>query len=342
MGKVALITGITGQDGSYLAEHLLGLGYEVHGIRRRSSSFNSGRIESLITTGALPAHQLHYADISDFSALFNVVSKVEPTEVYHLAAQSHVGISFENPEYTGNVDGLGTLRLLEALRILGSKDMRFYQASTSELYGKNTTTPQNELTVFKPCSPYAISKAFAFEMTRLYRDAYEIWASNGILFNHESPRRGETFVSRKITRHVARKYRGSTEVLTLGNLDSIRDWGHAKDYVKGMHLILNHAIPDDFVLATGVGHTVRDFADLAFAAINVDLKWEGEGLNECAFDAKTRTKLIQVSSSYFRPSEVPILIGDPSKAKNLLSWQAEISFEMLVHEMVAADIALFK
>ena len=342
MSKVALITGITGQDGSYLAELLLNLGYEVHGIRRRSSSFNSGRIEHLINNGSLSTDNLHYADLSDSSALFKVIMQVEPDHIYHLAAQSHVGVSFENPEYTGNVDGIGTLRVLEVIRSINEPGLRFYQASTSELYGRNIQTPQSETTEFQPCSPYAHAKAFAYGMTKLYRDAYGLFTSNGILFNHESPRRGETFVSRKITRHVARNYRGSKEVLNLGNLNSVRDWGHAKDYVRGMHLILKHDTPDDFVLATGVGHTVRDFADLAFAATKVNLRWEGEGMNECAFDAKTGVELIRVNPSYFRPSEVPILIGDASKAKNLISWQAEISFEMLVQEMVSADIRLLE
>jgi len=342
MSKVALITGITGQDGSYLAELLLNLGYEVHGIRRRSSSFNSGRIEHLIQDGSLSTDNLHYADLSDSSAVFKVITQVEPDHIYHLAAQSHVGVSFENPEYTGNVDGIGTLRVLEVIRSINEPSLRFYQASTSELYGRNIQTPQSETTEFQPCSPYALAKAFAYGMTKLYRDAYGLFTSNGILFNHESPRRGETFVSRKITRHVARHYRGSKEVLNLGNLNSVRDWGHAKDYVRGMHLILENSEPDDFVLATGVGHTVKDFVSLAFAEIQIVVGWEGDGIHEFGYNENTGEKLVQVNQGYFRPLEVPILIGDANKAKRVLGWKAEVTFEMLVQEMLHADIENIK
>ena len=338
MTKVALITGITGQDGSYLAEYLLELGYEVHGLRRRSSSFNTGRIEHLIANGSLPANRLYYGDLTDFSSLAHVISRVEPNEIYHLGAQSHVGVSFENPEYTGNVDALGTLRILEVIRSLGGKDIRFYQASTSELYGKNENTPQNEQTQFQPCSPYALAKSFAFGMSKLYRESYGLFSSNGILFNHESPRRGETFVSRKITRHVAEVYKGSDKVLSLGNLYSVRDWGHAKDFVKGMHAILNHNVPEDFVLATGTGHTVKDFVNLAFSQINIELIWGGNGVNENAINAKTGNLLVKVDKEYFRPAEVQKLIGDSKKAREILGWVSKIDFESLVEEMVESDI----
>ena len=340
MTKTALITGITGQDGSYLAELLIKKGYEVHGFRRRSSSFNTGRIEHLIDQKLFDPSHLHYGDVTDFSSIFNVISSVMPNEIYHLAAQSHVGVSFENPEYTGNVDALGTLRMLESLRIIDSSSMRFYQASTSELYGKNTITPQNEETQFMPSSPYAISKAYAFSMSQLYRDAYGMFISNGILFNHESPRRGETFVSRKISRHVARVSKGFKKALKLGNLEAIRDWGHAKDYVEGMHLIMNHPTPDDFVLATGLGHTVRNFVEAAYLAIGVRISWEGDKLDEVGIDSRTGDRLIEVDKGYFRPSDVPILIGDSRKARDVLGWEPKVSFEELVREMVGVDIQL--
>jgi len=340
--KIALITGVTGQDGSYLAELLIEKGYEVHGFRRRSSSFNTGRLEHLINQKLLDPAHLHYCDITDFSSIFNVLKSIEPGEIYHLAAQSHVGVSFENPEYTGNVDALGTLRMLESLRILNSQSIRFYQASTSELYGKNITTPQNEETEFKPCSPYAIAKAYAFSMSQLYRDAYEMFVSNGILFNHESPRRGETFVSRKISRHVARVSKGLHQTLKLGNLEAVRDWGHAQDYVEGMHLIMNHSTPGDFVLATGQGHTVRNFVEAAFRVINVEIDWEGSNLKEIGINSRTGEPLIEVDQGYFRPSDVPILIGDSSKARDILGWSPKISFEDLVIEMVEADIRLLE
>lgn len=342
MGKIALITGITGQDGSYLAEYLLNQGYEVHGLRRRSSSFNTGRIEHLIQDDLIPAHQLYYGDLADFSSLAHVISKVGPGEIYHLGAQSHVGVSFENPEYTGNVDALGTLRILEVIRALGSREIRLYQASTSELYGKNEDTPQDELTPFKPCSPYALAKSFAFGMVQLYRESYGLFASNGILFNHESPRRGETFVSRKITRHVAETHNGSDKILNLGNLYAVRDWGHAKDFVKGMHAILNHKEADDFVLATNKGHTVKDFVNLAFSLANIQLIWEGNGLNEFAVDSKSGKKMVQVNKDYYRPSEVNRLIGSYAKAKTILNWSPIISFEELVQEMVESDIKLME
>jgi GDPmannose 4,6-dehydratase len=336
--KIALITGITGQDGSYLAELLLQKGYEVHGIRRRSSSFNTKRIEPLLSTGLLSPDNLHYGDISDFSSIFSILTNVQPTEVYHLAAQSHVGVSFENPEYTGNIDALGTLRMLEAIRMINPTGMRFYQASTSELYGKNQNVPQNEDTLFMPCSPYAIAKAYAFNIATLYRDAYGVYACNGILFNHESPRRGETFVSRKITRHVASYYKGSKKVLVLGNLDAVRDWGHAKDYVEGMFKIINYSIPDNFVLSTGRGNTVRKFVETSFEAIGIQVQWQGVGLKEVGVDTKTGRLLVEVSDGYMRPSEVPTLIGDSTKARKLLGWEPKISFEELVDEMVRSDI----
>jgi GDPmannose 4,6-dehydratase len=339
MSKVALITGITGQDGSYLSEFLTQKGYTVHGIRRRSSSFNTQRIEPLLRNGTLKVENLHYGDLTDFSSCMNVVTKVQPDEIYHLAAQSHVGVSFENPEYTGNVDALGTLRILEAARIVNGEGIRLYQASTSELYGRNVETPQNELTEFMPCSPYAISKMYSFSMAKLYREAYGIFVSNGILFNHESPRRGETFVTRKITRHVARHVKGSKEILLLGNLNAIRDWGHARDYVEGMQLILNHETPDDFVLATGVGRTVREFVDSAYAYIGTEVVWDSSDSFQVGRDRKSGTLLVQSDASYLRPLEVPILIGDASKAQKELGWTPRTSFEQIVSEMMENDLA---
>jgi GDPmannose 4,6-dehydratase len=338
MGKVALITGITGQDGSYLSEFLVQKGYTVHGIRRRSSSFNTQRIEHLIGNGALEVENLHYGDLTDFSSCMNVVAKVQPDEIYHLAAQSHVGVSFENPEYTGNVDALGTHRILEAARIVNRDGIKLYQASTSELYGRNVETPQNELTQFMPCSPYAISKMYSFLMANLYRDAYGMFVSNGILFNHESPRRGETFVTRKITRHVARYVKGSKETLLLGNLNAIRDWGHARDYVEGMHLILNHGTPDDFVLATGVGRTVREFVQAAYAYIGIDVVWDSSDSSEVGRDRKSGTILVQSDATYLRPLEVPILIGDATKAQKKLGWTPRTSFEQIIREMMEHDL----
>jgi GDPmannose 4,6-dehydratase len=337
--KVALISGITGQDGSYLTEFLLEKGYEVHGIRRRSSSFNTGRLEHLLKSGDLKIENLHFGDVADFASIVSIIKQVRPDEIYHLAAQSHVGVSFENPEYTGNIDGLGTLRILEAIRILGfDQNTRLYQASTSELYGQNTITPQNEESIFKPCSPYSIAKLYAYNLTNLYREAYGLFATNGILFNHESPRRGETFVSRKITMATARIAHGSREIIHLGNLNSVRDWGHARDFVQGMWKIINHSSPQNFVLATGLGNSVKDFVNLAFQVIGTTLDWEGSDLNEVARDAKTGRLLVKVDQAYFRPLDVPTLIGDFSKARDVLNWTPDISFQNLVEEMVREDI----
>jgi GDPmannose 4,6-dehydratase len=337
--RKALITGITGQDGSYLAELLIEKGYEVYGLRRRSSSFNTGRLEHLFDGKKFNPANLFYGDVTDFTSVFNVISRVNPDEIYHLAAQSHVAVSFENPEYTGNVDALGTLRILEAARIVNREGIKLYQASTSELYGRNVETPQNELTEFMPCSPYAISKMYSFSMAKLYREAYGMFVSNGILFNHESPRRGETFVTRKVTRHVARHMKGSQETLLLGNLNAIRDWGHARDYVEGMRLILNHRTPDDFVLATGVGRTVREFVESAYAYIGVEVIWDSSESLEVGRDRKSGTLLVQSDSTYLRPLEVPILIGDASKAKKELGWAPQTSFAQLVSEMMEQDLA---
>lgn len=341
----ALITGCTGQDGSYLAEFLLSKGYIVHGIKRRASSFNTARVDHLYQDPH--THQdtpffMHYGDMTDATNLIRLVQNIQPDEIYNLAAQSHVHVSFETPEYTANADALGTLRLLEAMRILKLTDKtRFYQASTSELYG-NTPPPQSETSPFAPASPYAAAKLYAYWITVNYRQAYGIFAANGILFNHESPRRGETFVSRKITRAVARIYLGQQETLYLGNLDARRDWGHTQDYVDGMWRILQHNQPDDFVLATGQDYSVRDFAVAAFAEIGVAIRWQGTGKDEVGIDNTTNTVRIKVDPRYFRPNEVDFLKGDANKAKQLLNWQATISFNALVREMVQADIAAAK
>ncbi len=347
--KKALITGITGQDGSYLAELLLEKGYEVHGIIRRSSSFNTGRIEHLYMDELIKdIHDrnnfyLHYGDLTDSTNIINIIAQVKPDEIYNLAAQSHVKVSFETPEYTANTDALGTLRILEAVRLLGLKDTRIYQASTSELYGLVQEVPQKETTPFYPRSPYGVAKLYGFWISKNYREAYDMFVSNGILFNHESPRRGETFVSRKITLAVARIKLGKQEKLYLGNLNARRDWGHARDYVKCMWLILQNEVPDDFVIATGQMHTVREFCELAFKEVGINIKWEGEGLEEKGIDADTGKVLIEVDPAYFRPSEVEQLLGDPSKAKKELGWNpSQTPFEKLVHEMVESDLEFAK
>ena len=338
--KVALITGVTGQDGAYLAEFLLAKGYVVHGVKRRSSSFNTGRIDHIYQDphAADPRFILHFGDMTDATNLIRIVQTVQPDEIYNLAAQSHVQVSFETPEYTANADGLGPLRLLEAIRLLGLNDCRFYQASTSELYGDTPDVPQNETTAFRPRSPYAAAKLYAYWMVVNYREAYGLHASNGILFNHESPVRGETFVTRKITRAVAAIHLGRQDHLFLGNLDARRDWGHARDYVRGMWLIAQQDAPDDYVLATGQTHSVRAFAERAFAEVGVALGWRGSGLEEVGFDTATGHVRVQVDPRYFRPTEVDLLIGDPSKANTRLGWRHETDFDTLVAEMVRADL----
>jgi GDPmannose 4,6-dehydratase len=343
MAKVALVTGVTGQDGAYLAELLLSKGYVVHGLRRRSSSFNSGRIEHLYRD----LHEdsvrffLHYGDLTDSSNLIHLVQRTQPDEIYNLAAQSHVYVSFETPEYTANADALGTLRLLEAIRILGlEKKTRFYQASTSEMFGKVVEIPQRETTPFYPRSPYGVAKLYAYWITVNYRESYGIHASNGILFNHEGPTRGETFVTRKITRAVAAISKGSQTRLFLGNLDAKRDWGHARSYVEGMWLMLQQPQPDDYVLATGETHSVREFVEFAFAEVGRSIVWQGSGVEEKGVDKKTGDTLVEVDPRFFRPAEVDVLIGDPSKARNKLGWTSKISFASLVREMVQHDVAL--
>ncbi len=337
---VALITGVTGQDGAYLAELLLKKGYVVHGVKRRSSSFNTGRVDHLYSD----PHELgvrffmHYGDMTDATNLIRLVQETQPTEIYNLAAQSHVQVSFETPEYTANADGIGTLRLLEAIRILKlEKSVRFYQASTSELYGLVQEKPQRETTPFYPRSPYAAAKLYAYWITVNYREAYGMHASNGILFNHEGPTRGETFVTRKITRAVAAIEAGLQKTLYLGNIDSSRDWGHARDYVEGMWLILQQAKPDDYVLATGETHTVREFVELAFAEIGRRIAWRGKGVDEKGIDAKTGDILVEIDPRYFRPTEVDFLLGDPTKAHTKLGWRHRTSFPELVRDMVKAD-----
>jgi GDPmannose 4,6-dehydratase len=341
--KTALITGVTGQDGAYLSELLLAKGYNVHGIKRRSSSFNSSRIDHLYQDPheSHVRFKLHYGDMTDSTNLIRIVQETQPDEIYNLAAQSHVAVSFETPEYTSNADATGALRLLEAIRLLGlGKKTRFYQASTSELYGKVQEIPQKETTPFYPRSPYAAAKLYAYWITVNYREAYGMHASNGILFNHESPIRGETFVTRKITRAVAAITQGFQDKLFLGNLDAKRDWGHARDYVEGMWRIVQHDTPDDFVLATGETHPVREFVDLAFAEVGTTLRWEGEGANEKGIDAKTDKVVVEVDPRYFRPTEVDLLIGDATKAKNLLGWKATTPFRTLVSDMVKSDMTL--
>lgn len=337
--KVALITGITGQDGSYLAELLLGKGYEVWGIIRRSSSFNTGRIDHLYQDPHEENRRLKlcYGDLADSSSLQRVLSQSRPDEVYNLGAQSHVKVSFEVPEYTGDVTGLGTARLLGAIYELGLHDTRFYQASSSELYGKVLETPQSETTPFWPRSPYAAAKAYAFHMTRNYRESYGLFAVNGILFNHESPRRGETFVTRKISRAAARIKLGLQDRLYLGNLDAKRDWGFAGDYVEGMWRMLQAEVPEDFVLATGEAYSVREFCDFCFNEVGLPLEWHGEGVGETGVDEDGRV-LVQVDPNYFRPAEVDLLLGDPSKAKRILGWEPTVSLEELAKMMVVNDL----
>ncbi|HZQ00687.1 MAG TPA: GDP-mannose 4,6-dehydratase [Reyranella sp.] len=343
--KVALITGITGQDGAYLADFLLNRGYTVHGIKRRSSLLNTERIDYLYRDrhDADVRLFLHYGDMTDSSNLLRLLGEVKPTEVYNLAAQSHVQVSFETPEYTANTDALGTLRMLEAIRILRmNDDVRFYQASTSELFGKVQETPQRELTPFYPRSPYAVAKLYAYWITVNYREAYGMHASNGILFNHESPIRGETFVTRKITRAVAAIERGFQDRLYLGNLDAKRDWGHARDYVEGMWRILQQDEPDDYVLATGETHTVREFVELAFQCIGRPITWRGSGIDECGHCRRTGEVLVALDERYCRPTEVDLLLGDPAKAATKLGWHHRTSFEQLVTEMVEADRTILR
>ena len=343
--KTALISGITGQDGAYLASFLLRKGYAVHGVKRRSSLFNTARIDGLYEDlhEKDPHFFLHYGDLTDASNLIRIIQQVRPDEIYNLAAQSHVKVSFETPEYTANSDALGTLRLLEAIRILGLEDhTRFYQASTSELFGKVRETPQSETTPFYPRSPYAAAKLYAYWITVNYREAYGIFASNGILFNHESELRGETFVTRKITRAAARIALGLQDRTWLGNLDAKRDWGHAEDYVEAMWRILQHDRPDDFVVATGETHSVREFASLAFREAGLELEWHGKGLDEKGVEAGTGRVLVEVDPRYFRPTEVELLLGDPSKAERELGWKRRVSFEDLVRRMVRYDLELFR
>ena len=342
MSKRAFITGVTGQDGSYLAELLLEKGYEVHGIKRRASSFNTSRIDHLYQDPHEKnvRFKLHYGDMTDATNLIRIVQEVQPDEIYNLAAQSHVMVSFKTPEYTANADSLGTLRLLEAIRILGlEKTCRFYQASTSELFGKVVETPQTEETPFYPRSPYGVAKLFAFWIVKNYRESYGIHASNGILFNHESPVRGETFVTRKITRAAAAIAKGLEETLFLGNLNARRDWGHAKDFVEGMWRMLQQDTPDDYVLATGVQASVRDFTQLAFIEAGIDLVWEGEAENEKGICSKSGKVLVEIDPRYYRPAEVDTLVGDASKAERVLGWKAKTSWQELCREMVKADLA---
>jgi len=357
MSKVALITGITGQDGSYLAEFLLNKGYEVHGIKRRASLFNTDRIDHLYQDPHEGDHRfiLHHGDLTDSSSLIRIIQQVQPTEIYNLAAQSHVAVSFEEPEYTANSDAVGTLRILEAIRILGmEKASRFYQASTSELFGKVQEIPQKETTPFYPRSPYAVAKLYAYWITVNYREAYGLYACNGILFNHESPVRGETFVTRKITRALARIKLGLQDTLYLGNLDAKRDWGHAKDYVEMQWLMLQQDKPDDFVIATGVQYSVRDFINVAADELKMKIRWEGQGLNEVGHwqspsplkgegrgegDSEGEKPIVRVDPRYFRPTEVETLLGDPTKAQQKLRWTPKISFKELVAEMVREDLS---
>ena len=343
--KVALITGITGQDGSYLAEFLLDKGYEVHGIKRRSSSFNTDRIDHLYQD----PHQsnrkfvLHYGDLADSMNLVRIIQEIQPDEIYNLGAQSHVAVSFESPEYTADTVGLGALRILEAIRISGlEKKTRYYQASTSELYGKVQETPQKETTPFYPRSPYAVAKLYAHWITINYREAYGIFACNGILFNHESPLRGETFVTRKITRALARISLGLQDILYLGNIDAKRDWGHAKDFVEMQWLMLQQDEPDDYCIATGIQYSVRDFVNFAWRHLGKNIRWEGAGINEKGYDSETGKLIVEVDPRYFRPTEVDTLLGDPTKAKEKLAWEPKISIEEMVHEMMENDINISK
>src|SRR6202522_672148 len=341
--KRALITGITGQDGAYLAELLLEKGYEVHGIKRRASAFNTARIDHLYQDPHDPdvRFRLHYGDLTDTNSLIRIMQTVQPDEIYNLAAQSHVAVSFETPEYTANVDGLGTLRILEAMRAQGLKSTRFYQASSSELYGLIKESPQTETTPFHPRSPYAVAKLFAYWITVNYREAYGIYACNGVLFNHESPLRGGTFVTRKITRGLARVVLGMQEVLYIGNLDAKRDWGHARDYVEMQWLMLQQPFPDDYIIATGEQHTVREFIELAAVELGTKVTWRGRGADETGHDEHGR-RIIAVDRHYFRPTEVDSLLGDPSKAREKLGWKSRVSFRELIAEMVQSDLELAK
>jgi GDPmannose 4,6-dehydratase len=343
--KVALITGITGQDGALLAELLLGKGYVVHGIKRRASLINTERVDHLYRDPHLPDVRffMHYGDLTDATNLIRIVQEVQPDEIYNLGAQSHVQVSFESPEYTANTDAVGTLRLLEAIRILDLSDRaRFYQASTSELYGQAGVSPQNEGTPFSPRSPYGVAKLYAYWIAVNYREAYGIYASNGILFNHESPIRAETFVPRKITRAAAAIHLGMQDRLYLGNLDAVRDWGHARDYVEGMWRIVQQPKPDDFVLATGEGHTVRELAERAFAEVGIELVWKGNGRAEKGIDRKSGKIIVEVDPDYFRPTEVDCLVGDARKAREKLGWVHKTSFAQLVSEMVASDLVVMR
>jgi GDPmannose 4,6-dehydratase len=339
--KIALITGITGQDGAYLAEFLLDKGYIVHGIKRRSSSFNTARIDHLYKD----PHErnvnfyMHYGDLTDSTNLIRIIQETQPDEIYNLAAQSHVQVSFETPEYTANSDAIGSLRLLEAIRILGmEKRVKFYQASTSELYGKVQEIPQSETTPFYPRSPYAAAKLYAYWITINYREAYGMYACNGILFNHESPIRGETFVTRKITMAVANIKKGLQERLYLGNMDAKRDWGFAGDYVKAMWLMLQQEEPEDFVIATGETHSVREFVELAFREVGIDIEWQGEGVDEVGVDSETGNVLVEIDPAYYRPTEVDLLLGNPSKAREKLGWNSNVGFEELVKMMIKGDM----
>jgi GDPmannose 4,6-dehydratase len=343
--KVAIITGITGQDGSYLTELLLQKGYEVHGIKRRASTFNTSRIDHLYqdSHGKENKLHLHFGDLTDTTATIRTLKEVNPSEVYNLAAMSHVGVSFQTPEYVANADALGTLRWLEAIRILGmEKTVKFYQASTSELYGKVQEIPQSEKTPFYPRSPYAVAKLYGYWIVKNYREAYSMHASNGILFNHESPRRGETFVTRKITMAVARIAIGKQDCLYMGNIDSQRDWGHAKEYVEGMWRILQQEKGDDYVLATNRTTSVRDFIRWAFKYAGIEVEFEGKGVNEIAKDKKTSRVVMKIDPKYFRPTEVDLLIGNPAHAKNVLGWEAKVSAEQLCQEMIESDLKLAK
>jgi len=344
--RVALVTGVTGQDGSYLAEFLLSKGYEVHGIVRRSSSFNTGRIEHLYAdtrTHRQDAMHLHYGDLSDSSSLVKIISQIKPTEIYNLGAQTHVKVSFDLSEYTADVNAVGTLRLLDAIRCCGLENqVRLYQASTSEMYGKVQETPQTETTPFYPRSPYGVAKLYAYWIIKNYREAYGMFLCNGILFNHESPRRGETFVTRKITRSVAKIALGQMEYFELGNMDAKRDWGHAKDYVQAMWMMLQHDTPDDFVVSTGETHSVREFVELAFRYVNKTIRWEGEGEKEIGIEEETNIVRVKVNSRYYRPTEVELLLGDSTKARKVLGWKPSVNFLELVSDMMDSDLALMK
>ena len=341
MKKVAFITGITGQDGAYLAELLLKKDYIVHGLKRRSSSFNTGRIDHLYQDPHVNKRNfiLHHGDLTDSTNLISIIQEIQPDEIYNLAAQSHVQVSFETPEYTANADGLGTLRILEAIRLLNmGEKTKFYQASTSELYGMAQEVPQNEKTPFYPRSPYAVAKLYGYWITINYREAYNLYACNGILFNHESPVRGETFVTRKITRAAARISMGKQERVYLGNLDAKRDWGHASDFVEGMWRMLQQEEPEDFVLATGVTTTIREFTERAFAEVGITLEWSGNGVDETGRDAKSGNILVSIDPAYFRPTEVDLLIGDASKAREKLGWQPTCNLQQMIEEMIKADL----